>query len=56
MIIGGIDMATLESQYKMYMKNNPDSKWTYDEWFVWHGEQIAKAIKQIEDGKNNTRI
>ena len=49
-------MPTLETQYKNYLKNNPDCKWTYDEWFVWHSERIAKTIKQIENGKDNTRV
>jgi hypothetical protein len=49
-------MATLETQYKNYLKNNPNSEWTYDEWLKWHSEQIANAIKQIQNGKDNTRI
>ena len=31
-------MATLETQYQNYLKENPTSKLTYDEWIdrVWH--------------------
>ena len=49
-------MATLETQYKNYLKNNPNNEWTYDEWLKWHSEQILKGIKQIQNGKDNTRI
>lgn len=41
-------MATLETQYKMYLEKNPDSKWTYDEWLKWHSEWLAESIKNID--------
>ena len=42
-------MATLETQYKMFIKYNPKySDWTYPEWLKWHSEQIAEAIANIE--------
>jgi len=42
-------MATLETQYKMFIKYNPEySDCTYPEWLKWHSEQIAEAIDTIE--------
>jgi hypothetical protein len=31
-------MATLQTQYKNYLKENPDSTLTFDEWFKKWGE------------------
>lgn len=36
-------MATLETQYKNYLKNNPDSKLTYVEWLVELSEKLYNA-------------
>ena len=40
---------TLESQYKMYIENNPaNSHWTYDEWLKWHSQWLADSIRSID--------
>ena len=44
-------MATLETQYKNYLKDNPDSEFTFDEWRVWLGEQIKEALKDLKEKK-----
>jgi len=41
-------MATLQTQYKMYMEDNPDCKWTYDEWLAEHSKWLAEGIKNID--------
>lgn len=42
-------MATLQTQYKMYIENNPaNSHWTYDEWLKWHSQWLAESIKNID--------
>ena len=41
---------TLESQYKMYIQNNPkDSHWTYNEWLSWHSKWLAESVKRDID-------
>jgi hypothetical protein len=38
-------MASLETQYRMFIKYNPEhSDCTYPEWLKWHSDQIAEAI------------
>lgn len=45
----GLIMASLETQYRMFIKYNPEhSDCTYPEWLKWHSEQIAEAINNIE--------
>ena len=36
-------MATLQTQYKNFLKSNPDSKLTYDEWL----DQLSKKLGEI---------
>ena len=52
-------MATLETQYKNYLDENPDSTFTFNQWKEWHGNQIEQALTKImersyseEDMKN----
>lgn len=35
---------TLESQYKQFIQHNPDSKFSFNEWKQWHGNQIKQAL------------
>jgi hypothetical protein len=42
-------MATLETQYKNFMSENPDSTFTFDEWKKWFGENLVKGIKEFEE-------
>jgi len=42
-------MATLETQYKNFLSENPDSKFTFEEWKKWHGENLARAIMEMEE-------
>jgi len=41
-------MATLETQYKNFLLDNPDSKFTFEEWKEWFGKQLAESIKNME--------
>ncbi len=41
-------MATLETQYKNYLKDNPDSKFTFDEWKEWLSNDINEGIKKLK--------
>jgi len=38
-------MATLETQYKNFLRENPESKFTFDEWKEWLGKSIEKELK-----------
>ena len=45
----GLIMASLETQYRMFIKYNPEhSDCTYPEWLKWQSTQIAEAIETIE--------
>ena len=48
-------MATLETQYKNYLLNNPDSKFTFDEWKEWLGNQLNEALKDLKENQKNIR-
>ena len=39
-------MSTLKTQYKEYLKNNPDSKLTYEEWLDELSVSLAEAAKE----------
>jgi hypothetical protein len=41
-------MATLETQYKNFLLDNPDSKFTFEEWKEWFGKQLVESIKNME--------
>ena len=42
-------MSTLESQYKMFLEQNPDKYyWSYTEWFRWHSAKLGESISRIE--------
>ena len=42
-------MSTLESQYKMFLEQNPDKYyWSYTEWFRWHGAKLGESISRID--------
>jgi hypothetical protein len=42
-------MATLETQYKNFLLENPNSKFTFEEWKEWLGKQIGEALKDIKE-------
>lgn len=42
-------MATLETQYKHYLLNNPESKFTFKEWKEWWGKQIEKGVRFLKE-------
>lgn len=42
-------MATLETQYKNFLINNPDSLFTYEEWLDWHAKQLSEALQKAVD-------
>ena len=48
-------MATLETQYKNYLLENPDSKFTFDEWKVWLGNQLNEALEDLKKNQKNIR-
>jgi hypothetical protein len=40
---------TLETQYRLYIENNPkNAHWTYAEWLKWHSDNLAKTIEEID--------
>ena len=41
-------MATLETQYKNFLLDNPDSKFNFEEWKEWFGKQLVESIKNME--------
>ena len=41
-------MATLETQYKNFLLENPESKLTIDEWKEWLGKQIEEELKRLK--------
>lgn len=41
-------MATLETQYKNYMRIHPESKFTFDEWREAWAKELKKALTEIE--------
>jgi hypothetical protein len=45
-------MATLETQYKNYLLDNPDSKFTFNEWLEWYGNQLIQELKKIDENFN----
>lgn len=38
-------MATLETQYKNYKLENPESSFSFEEWKSWHSENVLKSIE-----------
>jgi hypothetical protein len=42
-------MATLETQYKNFLLENPNSKFTFEEWKEWLGKQLEEALKDIKN-------
>ena len=48
-------MATLETQYKNYLLENPDSKFTFDEWKEWLGNQLNEALEDLKKNQKNIR-
>ena len=44
-------MATLETQYKNFLLENPESNITFEEWKILLGKQLEQVIKEIEENK-----
>jgi hypothetical protein len=40
---------TLESQYKQFLKHNPDSTFSFKEWKQWHGNEIKQALTDMQN-------
>ena len=40
-------MATLETQYKNYQSENPDSILSFDEWKKEHGQKVRRSIQEM---------
>jgi len=40
-------MSTLETQHRNYLKQNPHSNFTFDEWKQWHGNQLKQAMNDM---------
>jgi hypothetical protein len=40
-------MSTLETQHRNYLKQNPHSNFTFDEWKQWHGNQLKQALTDM---------
>jgi hypothetical protein len=46
-------MATLETQYKNFKINNPDSTFTFEEWKEDMGKKLEKGFKELKIKMNN---
>ena len=45
-------MATLETQYKNFKIQNPNSTFTFEEWQQWFSSKLGEEIKRLkEDGR-----
>lgn len=44
-------MATLETQYKNFLLENPELKLTFDEWKEWLKKQFEESLKDIKLNK-----
>jgi hypothetical protein len=44
-------MATLQSQYERFLKENADSNFTFEEWKTCLGNKIANVIINPEEGQ-----
>jgi len=42
-------MATLETQYKNYMKIHPESKFTFEEWKEAWGKELKEALTELQE-------
>jgi thymidylate synthase len=42
-------MSTLQTQYKNYLKNNPDSKLSYEEWLMNLSKELAEATEEFKE-------
>jgi hypothetical protein len=40
-------MATLEAQYNRFLKDNPGTTFSFNEWMGWHRNQIEQALIQM---------
>jgi hypothetical protein len=40
-------MSTLETQYKNFLSENPENKFTFDEWREWHGNSILSQTETL---------
>ena len=38
---------TLEAQYNRFLKDNPGTTFSFNEWKVWHGNQVKQALTQM---------
>ena len=48
-------MATLETQYKNFLKDNPDSTFSFNEWKQWHGNEIKQALTDMQNKYNKCK-
>lgn len=50
-------MATLESQYKNFLTENPTSTLTYDEWIDQKSSELSETISKLQSNiSDNFRI
>jgi recombinational DNA repair protein RecR len=40
-------MSTLETQYKSFLSNNPDSEFTFEEWKDYKAKNIQESITRM---------
>ena len=40
-------MATLETQYRNYMEENPHSEFTFEQWKEYHSRMLVQSLKPI---------
>lgn len=41
-------MATLDTQYKNYLAEHPDSTYTYEQWLEFHSTMLGESLKDLE--------
>lgn len=44
-----LKMATLETQYKNHLADNPESKLSFEEWRIKQGEWLSESIKRLKE-------
>ena len=40
-------MSTLETQYRNFLTDNPESQFTFDEWKLWLAKSIEDSMKRL---------
>ena len=44
---------TLQSQYKRFLFENPESTFTFEEWKIWFGSKLKDSFSKLLEKQNN---